>query len=53
MIDFIVAGLLYLGIMFVAAFSLSFLTIGITLSVASFVKRCFMRTHQPGLRLIG
>ena len=42
MIHFILAGMLYLGIMFVVAFSLSFVTIGISFSVATCVKRCFM-----------
>ena len=49
MIDFILVGILYLGIMFLIAFSLSFLTIGITLSVAKCIKRCFLRIHQPNL----
>lgn len=51
MIDFIVAGFLYLGIMSVAAFSFSVLTIGITFSVAVCLKRCFARANQPNLWL--
>jgi phosphatidylglycerophosphate synthase len=53
MIDFIIVGILYLGVMFVAAFSLSFMVISITLSVASLVRRCFLRSHQPDLSLTG
>lgn len=51
MIDFIIAGILYLGIMFLVAFSLSLLTIGITFSVATCLKRCFLRVQQPHLVL--
>ncbi len=39
MIDFIIAAVLYLGLMFVVFFSLSFLTIGITYAFATFVRR--------------
>ena len=40
MIDFILAGILYLTLMFVVFFCLSFVTIGITLTTAAFFKRC-------------
>jgi hypothetical protein len=49
MIDFIIAGILYLGLMFVAAFTFAFVTIGITLSIAKCIKRCFFRLQQPDL----
>lgn len=47
MIDFIFAAILYLGIMFVVFFSLSFITIGLTYATASFARRCFNRFRQP------
>jgi phosphatidylglycerophosphate synthase len=49
MIEFILAGMLYLGIMFAVVFLLSFLTIGITFTAASFLKRLVYRGHQPRL----
>ena len=51
MIDFLLAGILYLGVMFVVFFSLSFVTIGITYAVAAFARRCIARLHQPDLAL--
>lgn len=49
MIDFILAGILYLGVMFIVSFSLSFVTIGVTYSVTSFIRRCINRYRQPDL----
>lgn len=40
MIDFILAAFIYIGVMFVLFFCLSFFTIGITYAFASFVRRC-------------
>lgn len=40
MIDFIIAGVLHIGITFVLFFCLSIFTIGITYAFASFVRRC-------------
>lgn len=49
MIAFIMAGILHLGIVFLVAFLLSFFTIGITVAVASFIKRIFNREQEPNL----
>jgi hypothetical protein len=49
MIDFILAGALYLGVMFIISFCLSFVTIGITYSVATCIRRCVNRFRQPDL----
>jgi hypothetical protein len=46
MIAFLMAGILYLGIVFVVVFLLSFLTIGVTAAAASFLKRFFNRVQQ-------
>ena len=51
MIDFIIAGILYLGVMFVVFFCLSFITIGITYATAAFARRCFGRLQHPDLAL--
>jgi hypothetical protein len=51
MVDFIFAGILYLGVMFVVFFSLSFVTIGITYVIAAFARRCIARLRQPNLAL--
>jgi hypothetical protein len=49
MIDFILAGILYLGIMFIVSFCLSFVTIGITYSVTACFGRYVIRFRQPDL----
>ena len=51
MVDFIIAGILYLSIMFVVFFCLSFVTIGLTYSAAAFVKRCQQWRRQPDFAL--
>ena len=51
MIDFIIAAVLYLALMFILFFCLSFVTIGITYAAAAFVKRCMNRFRSPGLVL--
>ncbi len=52
MIDFIVAGGLFVVVMFVVCFVLSFVTIGITYTLARVVKGFIdrMRTPQPVLK---
>lgn len=49
MIDFILAGALYLGVMFLVSFCLSFVTIGITYSVTAGIRRFMNRMRQPDL----
>ncbi|MDA8139257.1 MAG: hypothetical protein M0036_11455 [Desulfobacteraceae bacterium] len=51
MIDFIIAAILYLSLMFVIFFCLSFVTIGITYAFASFVRRFIVWGRSPGLAL--
>ena len=51
MIDFIVAAILYLGVMFVVFFLVSFVTIGISYAAAAFIRRCFQGHRAPGLSL--
>lgn len=51
MIDFIIAAVMYLALMFVVFFSLSFVTIGITYAVTGFVRRCMHWFRSPGLVL--
>lgn len=51
MIDFIIAAALYLALMFVLFFCLSFVTIGITYATAAFVRRCVNRFRSPDLAL--
>ncbi|WP_161807231.1 hypothetical protein [Desulfatitalea tepidiphila] len=51
MIDFIIAAVLYLALMFVLFFCLSFVTIGITYAATSFVRRCLGRFRSPDLVL--
>ncbi len=52
MIDFIVAGALFVGVMFVVCFVLSFVTIGITYTFAKFTKNLIdrMRSPHPALK---
>jgi hypothetical protein len=49
MIDFIFAGVIYLSIMLVISFFLSFVTIGITYTLTLFVKRVSHWIRQPRL----
>jgi hypothetical protein len=49
MIDFILAGMMYLAIMFAVLFCFSFVTIGITYAAASFMRRCLHWVRQPHL----
>jgi len=51
MIDFIIAAILYIGIMFVVFFSVSFVTIGISYAVAAFIRRCLQGLRTPRLSL--
>ncbi|MBI5062427.1 MAG: hypothetical protein HZB87_02885 [Desulfatitalea sp.] len=51
MIDFIIAAVLYIGVMFVVFFSLSFVTIGISYAAAAFIRRCFHVLRSPHLSL--
>lgn len=51
MIDFIIAAILYIGVMFVVFFSVSFVTIGISYAVAAFIRRCVHGLRAPGLSL--
>jgi hypothetical protein len=51
MIDFVIAAILYIGIMFVVFFSVSFVTIGISYAVAAFIRRCFQGLRTPDLSL--
>jgi len=51
MIDFIIAAVLYLALMFVVFFSLSFVTIGIAFALAGFLKRCLNWFRSPSLAL--
>ncbi len=47
MIDFILAGLVYLGVMFVVFFCFSFVTVGITYLLANTARRCTNWMRQP------
>ena len=51
MMDFILAGLIYLGLMFVVFFCFSFVTIGLTYAVTAIVRRCISRFRQPHLAM--
>lgn len=51
MIDFTIAAILYIGVMFVVFFSVSFVTIGISYAVAAFIRRCFHGMRSPGLSM--
>ena len=52
MIDFIFAGVAYLGVMFAVFFCLSFVTVGITYILANAAKRCanWMRPPNPAMK---
>lgn len=47
MIDFIIAGMVYVAVMFVVFFVLSFVTIGITYTFAKFTKSILDRVRTP------
>ncbi|MBR9981487.1 MAG: hypothetical protein KFF50_10720 [Desulfatitalea sp.] len=51
MLDFIIAGVLYIALMFVLFFCLSFITIGIVYSFAVCVRRCMHWFRSPDLVL--
>ena len=51
MIDFILAGLLYILLMFIAFTFLSFVTIGLVYTMLAGLKRFFGLFQQPGLAL--
>jgi hypothetical protein len=51
MVEFFLAGMMYLGLMFAVMFCFSFVTIGITYAVASLVRRCFSKERQPHLAI--
>jgi hypothetical protein len=51
MIDFVLAGLMYLALMFVVLFCFSFITIGITYAAASFLRRYVHRVRPPHLAM--
>jgi len=52
MIDFILAGLVYLGVMFIVFFCFSFVTVGITYLLANTARRCtnWMRLPNPAVK---
>lgn len=47
MIDFIAAGVMYLGVMFFVCFCFSFITIGLSYIVAALAKGFINRLRQP------
>jgi hypothetical protein len=51
MIDFILAGIIYLALMVVVLFCFSFVTIGITYATAVFIRRCVQWLRQPHLAI--
>lgn len=51
MIEFILAGILYLVLMFLVLFCFTFFTIGITYAITAFFKRCALRGHPAHLAL--
>lgn len=51
MIDFIIAGLIYILIMFVTFFTLSFVTIGLAYTLAMGMKRFVHFINPPDLAL--
>lgn len=51
MFDFIIAAILYLGVMFTVFFCVSFATIGISYALAAFVRRCLHGFQSPDLSL--
>jgi hypothetical protein len=51
MIDFVLAGVVYLVLMFAVLFCFSFVTIAITYAAASCVRRCVQWVRPPHLAL--
>ena len=51
MFDFVVAGVIYLLVMFIVFFCFSFVTIGITYMVAVVFRRCLSWMRQPNLAI--
>lgn len=51
MIDFIFAGIICVGVMFVVFFCLAFVTIGIFFAFAALAKRCVNRLGRPNLAM--
>lgn len=51
MIDFIFAGIIFVGVMFVVFFCLSFVTIGIAFIVATLARCCVNRLGRTNLAL--
>jgi hypothetical protein len=51
MLDFVLAGLMYVSVMFAVLFFFSFFTIGLTYAVASFVRRCLHWVRQPNFAI--
>ncbi len=51
MIDFILAGITYVCVMFVVLFCISFATVGICYAVAQMYRRCMCWLGQPHLAL--
>jgi hypothetical protein len=49
MIDFIFAGVAYVGVMFAVLYSIFLATVGICYGVAQIFRRCTRRSHQPTL----
>jgi hypothetical protein len=47
MIDFVFAGALYIAVMFAVCFVLSFVTIGITCTIAKFTRGILDRVRSP------
>jgi hypothetical protein len=52
MFDFILAGLVYLGVMFFVFFCFSLITVGITYLLANTARRCtnWMRPPDPAVK---
>jgi hypothetical protein len=50
MLDFIIAGALYIILMFILFFCISFVTIGIAYAVALFMRRYLSGFRSPDLR---
>lgn len=47
MIDFVLAALLFLGVMFVVTFCLSFATIAVTYTAVKMIKYCLQWFRHP------
>ena len=51
MVDFILAGIVGVGLMFVVLFCVSFATVGICFGAAVFLRRCMRMLNPPRLAL--